>query len=288
MNQPIKRHGGKHYLAKRIIELMPPRAKNPNAPDANDPGWLHYVEPFFGGGAVLFAQDPEGISEVVNDIDWTLTNFWSVLRSDELFPRFVRAVEATPVCEGEWDIAAVTLEHADDFPAVQAALAFFIRNRQSRQALGKHFCTLVRNRTRRGMQEQVSAWLSAVEGLPEIHARLQRVAILNSDAVKVILQQDGPRTLFYVDPPYVHETRTVADAYLHEMTKADHLELIQALAVLDGRFLLSGYRCDLYDSWAEKCGWRRVDIEIDNKSGGGRVKQKRVESIWMNFAEGSL
>lgn len=283
MNQPIKRHGGKHYLAKRIIELMPPRAKNPNAPAANDPGWLHYVEPFFGGGGVLFAQDPEGISEVVNDIDSQLANFWTVLKTPEWFAEFKRIVEATPCSESEFLSAFFSLSACARGP--HAAAAFFVLNRQSRQALGKDFCTLVRNRTRRGMQEQVSAWLSAVEGLPEVHARLQRVAILNSDAVKVIRQQDGPRTLYYVDPPYVHETRTVTDTYQHEMTEDEHLELLKALSAIEGRFLLSGYRCDLYDSWASQCGWRRIDIEIDNKSGSGKTKQRRVESVWMNYAE---
>ena len=50
------------------------------------PPHLHYVEPFFGGGAVLLARDPEddglwlfphkGVSEVVNDINGQLINFW--------------------------------------------------------------------------------------------------------------------------------------------------------------------------------------------------------------------
>jgi len=57
------------------------------------------------------------------------------------------------------------------------------------------------------MNEQASAWLRAVDGLPDVHQRLQRVVILNDDAVIVIRQQDGPHTLYYLDPPYLHETR---------------------------------------------------------------------------------
>lgn len=279
----IKRHGGKSYLAKKIVELMPPRAKNPNAPAADDPGWLHYVEPYFGSGAVLFENDPEGIGEVVNDLDWHLTTFWNVLRDDKLFAKFTRAVDAMPICQGEFDIAGGTLEHSGDFDAVDIAVAFFVRNRQSRQALENDFNTLTRNRTRRGMNEQASAWLSAVEGLPEVHERMKRVVILNDDAIKVIQQQDGPRTLFYLDPPYVHETRTVKDAYQHECDAEHHRRLLEALRSVAGRLILSGYRNPLYDSFAEHCGWHRVDWEIDNKSGGGKVKQKRVESVWMNY-----
>jgi site-specific DNA-adenine methylase len=57
LRKPIKRHGGKHYQAEDIVKLMPPRAKNSNAPAPDDPGWLHYVEPFAGTLAVLFAAD---------------------------------------------------------------------------------------------------------------------------------------------------------------------------------------------------------------------------------------
>ncbi len=69
LTQPLKWHGGKHYLAKRIIELMPEH--------------VHYVEPYFGGGAVLLQKDPEGVSEVVNDIDGELMSFWDCLRAPE-------------------------------------------------------------------------------------------------------------------------------------------------------------------------------------------------------------
>src|SRR5262249_51182569 len=77
------------------------------------------------------------------------------------------------------------------------AAAFFIRVRQSLAGRLDRFAPLSRPRTPRGMNEQVSAWLSAMEGLPAVHHRVKRVAVLNSPAMGVISQQDGPRTLFY-------------------------------------------------------------------------------------------
>jgi DNA adenine methylase len=44
LTPPLKRHGGKHYIAAHVLKVMPRH--------------LHYVEPFFGGGQVLFARDP--------------------------------------------------------------------------------------------------------------------------------------------------------------------------------------------------------------------------------------
>src|SRR5438270_764196 len=75
---PLKTHGGKYYLARKIIELMPRH--------------LHYVEPYAGGLSVLLARDPadpklwagdtgddRGVSEVVGDLNGPLTTFWKVL-----------------------------------------------------------------------------------------------------------------------------------------------------------------------------------------------------------------
>lgn len=72
MAQPLKWHGGKFYMARRIVERMPRH--------------LHYVEPYAGGLAVLPAHNPDdprpwlephcGVSEVVNDLDGRLTTFW--------------------------------------------------------------------------------------------------------------------------------------------------------------------------------------------------------------------
>jgi DNA adenine methylase len=82
ISPPLKWHGGKHYLAKRIVAMMPPH--------------LHYVEPYAGGLSVLLAKDPEGVSEVINDLNRCLINFWVVLRDENLFGRFRRFIEAMP------------------------------------------------------------------------------------------------------------------------------------------------------------------------------------------------
>lgn len=179
ITQPLKWHGGKAYLAKRIIDLMPPRCKNPNAPSSDDPGWLHYVEPYFGGGAVLLANNPEGISEIANDINCNLGNFWKVLQQKEEFAEFVRTVQAIPFSKAEYDQRS-SLSNASW--GVRHAIDFFVACRQSLSGRMDIFAGITRNRTRRGMNEQGSAWLNCVEGLPAVHERLKRVLILNDEA----------------------------------------------------------------------------------------------------------
>lgn len=273
VSQPLKWHGGKGAfngkLAKWIISLMPPH--------------VHYVEPYFGGGSVLLHKEPEGVSEVINDVHGKLTNFWKVLQDDFMFERFQRIVQATPFSELEfWE--ASRGEHRELIldTMVAEAVRFFAINRQSRQGLMKDFATLSKTRTRRGMNEQVSSWLTAVEGLPEVHDRLKRVVILNSNAIDVIRREDTPVTCFYLDPPYLHETRTSSRDYEREMSKEDHELLLLELGKLSGVFLLSGYRSEMYDDAAELYGWRRHDFEIVNNASGKSRKDVKTECIWTN------
>jgi DNA adenine methylase len=245
--------------------------------------YIHYVEPFFGGGAVLFEHNPEGKSEVVNDIYEELVNFWRHLADENSFKMLIRKLEATPIAFDMWVQSFAERFHPERWTPLDRAAQFFIRYRQSRQGLGDCFNTLSRNRVRRGMNEQASAWLSAVEGLPAAHERLKRVVVLHGDAMDVIRQQDGAKTLFYCDPPYLHDTRSVVDAYEHEMLVSQHGDLLTALANIQGKFVLSGYRSALYDGVAETMNWRRVDIEIPNHSSGAKVKEIETECLWMNY-----
>jgi DNA adenine methylase len=138
--QPLKWWGGKHYLAKQIIALMPRH--------------LHYVEPYAGGLAVLLEKDPfdkskywggsgheQGVSEVANDIHRELTNFWRVLQTQESFIAFQRLVQTTPFSQVEWEEAEARQCPAHDRD-VEAAAAFFVRCRQSRAGGFQNFATL--------------------------------------------------------------------------------------------------------------------------------------------------
>ena len=185
-----------------------------------------------------------------------------------------------PILQAAW---ALDVYIPDDAPDIVAAHAFLIRYRQSRQGLGRDFATLSRNRTRRSMNEQAASWLTAIEGLADIHARLRGVVIYSENALRVIKRHDGPRTLFYLDPPYLHTTRVTTKDYECEMEESMHHELLQLLAKIEGSFILSGYPSPLYESFAQEHGWRRVDIHIDNKASAKAVKDKEVECLWFNY-----
>ncbi len=263
LTQPLKWHGGKYFLAKRILGLMPPHT--------------HYVETHLGGGAVLLGKNPEGISEVVNDLDGDLTNFWRVLQDEGTFNEFMRQIECMPFSQVEWDDAATQTGGTE----VDRAVRFFVFCRQSRAGRMLEFATVAKSRISRKMNEHVSAWWSAVEGLPEVHERLKRVVILNDDALKVIRKHDSPNTLFYCDPPYLHSTRAAKNAYRFEMTEDDHMELLALLNEAEGKVILSGYPSDLYDSMLPH--WKRIDCDMANHASGEKSKRRMTECLWLNY-----
>jgi DNA adenine methylase len=240
---------------------------------------------------VLLARDPadprlwagdgsgtRGVSEVANDLDGRLMNFWRVLRDEGTFGRFRRQVEATPLSRGEWDAAEA---HAQGQDPVDDAAAFFVRCRQSRSGLMKTFTPLTRGRTRRGVNGNASEWLSAVEGLADVHARLRPVVLENRPALELIRREDAPGTLFYCDPPYLHKTRETTDAYALEMTEADHRELLAVLRACKGKVMLSGYPSRLYDD--ALAGWTRHAFDLPNQASGAKVKGRETEVLWCNF-----
>ena len=145
----------------------------------------------------------------------------------------------------------------------------------------KSFAPLSKRRVRRGRNEQTSAWQTTVHGLPEVHNRVMRIAIECADAPKIIKQEDTPRTLFYLDPTYLPEVVNTKDIYEFTMTPEQHEELLDLVLGVKGYVMLSGYRSKLYDTKLK--GWNREDINVDNSMASGPQKDRRIESIYMNY-----
>lgn len=99
----------------------------------------------------------------------------------------------------------------------------------------------------------------------------------------MILQQDSPGTLHYVDPPYALSTRGdkcrgsgAGQVYRHEMTDDAHRELAQVLPGARGMVVLSGYPCALYDEELYP-DWPRVSRRA--RADGAR---ERTEVLWLS------
>lgn len=270
--------GGKYYLANQIVALMRPH--------------IHYIEPYGGGLAVLLARDPldsrlwlpghKGVSEVVCDLEEDLINFWQILADERHFLALRLLCEATPFSQQTWEWCFKLLATHADLSPVQRAWAFFVCCRQSLAGRMKSFTGITKTRTRATMNNEVSAWLSSLDGLQEVHARLKRVLILKPQpAIDVIRAHDSPTSLAYLDPPYLDTTRTSPQVYTHEMTFQDHEELLEVCLAATGSIMISGYANELYDQ--RLASWSRHVFSVPNQASSSATKRIMEEILWTNY-----
>jgi len=262
LRPPVKWHGGKHYLAKRIISLFPPHRI--------------YLEPFGGAASVLLNKNPVEV-EAYNDLDLKITRLFRVLQRQGR--EFVERAQLIPYSEYEFESAKCYPQDASD---VDKAISDFIRWRQSFGGRGVTW-SYTTQRARGGMAGDVNAWWTAIEQLPEIIARLQRVQILAQPAIKAIQRFDHSDALIYCDPPYLHETRATnsRNVYGIEMTEEQHVQLGEVLNRCVSKVAVSGYPSALYSVIFKS--WRRVEFDIANHAAGGRHKSRKCETLWLNW-----
>ena len=242
------------------------------------PECRHYCEPFAGSGAVLLNRKPSPV-ETYNDLDGEVVNFFRVLRSKK--GKLIEAIGLTPFSREEF---ALSCELRPGLSAFERARRFYIRARQVRTGLAQTASlgrwANCKNTSRRGMSGVISRWLGGAEALGDIAERLLRVQIENRPAVEVIRLYDSPQTLFYCDPPYIHETRGDAKAYSHEMNDQDHKELARVLNSAQGLVAVSNYDCDFMNRLYPAKKWIKT---TGSKKTIHSTKDKRAESLWTNY-----
>lgn len=91
---------------------------------------------------------------------------------------------------------------------------------------------------------------------------------------------DGPDTLFYCDPPYLHATRGDAKAYGFEMDEAQHREFSGAVNACRGMVAVSGYDHPLMDELFRPGKWFKTTGSAKTIHS---TKGTRTEVLWTNY-----
>jgi DNA adenine methylase len=242
------------------------------------PNCLHYCEPFSGSGAVLLNRKPSPV-ETYNDIDGEVVNFFKVLRQDK--ENLIEQIALTPFSREEFSIACELDPHLTN---LERARRFYIRARQVRTGLAQTASigrwANCKNTSRSGMSGVVSRWLGGIEQLDYIADRLLRVQIENRPAIDIIKLYDSKETLFYCDPPYIHQTRGDIKSYGFEMKDSQHKELAETLNLIEGLVAISNYDCDLMDELYPESKWTKIySLEKTIHS----TKDVRQEVLWVNY-----
>ena len=130
------------------------------------------------------------------------------------------------------------------------------------------------------MSGVVSRWLGGVNALDTIAQRLIRVQIENRPAVDILRLYDSPQTLFYCDPPYLHETRGDSKAYAFEMNEAQHREFAEVINKCVGKVAVSGYDHPLMNKLFDPDRWLKT---VGSDKTIHSTKDTRQEVLWTNY-----
>ena len=230
-----------------------------------------YIEPFAGSFSVGLIIDAPTL--IYNDLEKNVYCLHLVLNDKDLFEEFKHKCDLMYYSEDLRLYYKTQLKQ--DLSVVERAFAFFYINRTSYNGNGGFN---INTSIRRTMSKSVSDLLSCIDRLPDLHEKLSKTIICNTDGLKLIEKYDKEGVFMYLDPPYHHSTRTSA-RYTEDLSNREQTELIDLLVnIKSAKILLSGYNCEEYD----RLEWTRVDV-ITNTVDTKRNPKQKIESLWRNY-----
>jgi DNA adenine methylase len=279
---PFRWAGGKGNLAQWIIQYVPD-------------GHI-YVEPFAGAASVFWHLPKPFPVEVLNDLDGDIVNLYRVLQDKTKFEELAHKLIFTPYARAEF-IRALQIAKDPTATDVDRAWAFFVKQNQGFSGIADTPGNWSRVLTSKSndITDTTSKWRSRLKLLSFWHERLSRVQIDCIDGIECIKYWDTPETVFYIDPPYVPDTRKSRRLYKDEPDLAYHERLLDAILTAKGKVLLSCYDHPVYAPLS-KAGWHRLvkktvchmarKIRASNLQGPRSAKTlvPRTETLYLNFS----
>lgn len=280
LRAPVQWYGGKGNMVAKIRRHVPL-------------GGRPYCEPYMGAASLFFSRPPAPV-EVLNDQDGDLVNLFHCLQDPVHFNELKHRLRHTLYSRAEFARALDILATPGETDPVLRAWAFFVAQNQGFSGVAQTVGCWGRSFVSSGgCAETVSKWLMRLVMLDDWHRRLVLAQIDNRDALEVIRYWDNPEAVFYVDPPYHHETRTDRRVYAVEPDHDHHVQLVETLLACQGAVVLSGYEHPVYAPLTD-AGWTVTRYETachaagrgrgSRLRGAGACREKvpRTELVWAN------
>lgn len=265
MKTPLSYYGGKARIAPQIV------------PHIMAIPHTVYVEPFFGGGAVLYAKgkidrgNSDYYREAINDLNKQLITFWRVAREQP--EELARWIELTPYSQEEHREARKIYNNPSEYSDLKVAWATYVECNMS-------FGNVTGAGWGSGVISMNSAitWVNRAAKLPECFERLRDVHIGCEDALSFIKRFDSSHSVAYIDPPYPDTNQGHYGGY----TLDNYQALCDALDNAQCSYVLSNYHQDIAPKSAQKC----IEIEAVMSAANGRNGRtkdniKRTEKLWI-------
>lgn len=246
--------GGKSFLSSWIVKHL-------------DYSKEIYIEPFFGGGSVLWNKRMHKV-EIVNDIWAELTNFYLVLRDN--FEDFHAMVQFYQYDENMFRVLKEEIRQEED-KVKRAVYFFFLMNCgfSGRTNFSSFSYGLKYNKA--------LALLRRIKDLGFFHNRLRNVQIVNKDfreLLQTVLKNRWTnKVCIYADPPYY----TKEHLYKGDFNRKDHedlAELLNQIAHLKGFVAVSYYPFEELTTWYPKTKFIHLTKEVSK----GSYYQQEIEN----------
>ena len=240
----ISRVGSKRLMRSRLYPLFPPHSI--------------YVEPFVGGGSVLFGKPPTE-TEIINDLDRDIINIY----------KDIRRVGADTIRDFKFPCGKSTFTKIKNsspsnprdrlYRNLYLSTRSFGSNRQSYMGTS----CIPSERTANRVRQDITRYKE----------RLSNVLMLNKDFASVIQDYDSKDTFFYLDPPYSQSDPTWG--YKHMVDPAD---VLRAVNGIKGKFLLSYDDSPIVRSTFKKYNIKRIQTRYSLGKSRGVKKELLISN----------
>lgn len=233
VNAPFARQGGKNYLKKIIVPMLPDEEEIDI-----------YVEPFVGGGSIFY-NTPDYKKKVINDVDKDVYTIHKGLKekSEYINNNIERNFNQTNFDKVK--------DKKDAMSILQKCKMSFFGN--------------CRNFNKIKTGDKLETDFSKYGPL------LKNTTVLNKDFRSVIKKYDSPRTFFYLDPPYEKsEEQGVYEKIKEYITPEDVLE---SLKNIKGKFLLSYNDSSNIRNLFSKYNIKRVSTRYSMNQESGKARK---------------
>lgn len=267
--------GGKSRMAKWICEYIPNDIKT-------------YVEVFGGAFWVYVKGDIHEkplLQEVVyNDKNRFMANMFQCFRDHETFSEVLSLTESqnpevfrkaqenlNVIAKGncDFELGDLALAHQYAYVATQVFSGSKILESKFVDLHGKYSSKYD------ALQRRLNN--------PDVINKLTKItACENLDYMECIMKYDGPRTFFYIDPPYWKTENYYSN---HNFDSCDHDMLSVLLNEINGKFALSYYYFDELEEMYPRKDFRWTSKEFSKTAGAskGKKQNKGEELLIMNY-----
>jgi DNA adenine methylase len=262
LKAPVRWFGGKGQMIKKLMSHVPLGGKP-------------YCEPFMGAATLFFARPPAPV-EVLNDTDGGLVNLFKCLQDKETFDELAHRLRYTLFARAEFIESIKILHDTSITNNVLRAWAFFVKFNMGINNIsnspGGWSRTFI---SARGCASNVNSWIMRLTMLEDWHKRLIRAQIDNRDALEVIKYWDTDETVFYLDPPYILDTRKTKNVYNQELPNDYHKNLVKIILDCKGAVVLSGYEHEIYQPLID-AGWECTKYQTACQS-ASRARNSKIQ-----------